>query len=207
VSSELQSSTGQLTESLNLRGESVELGGATDNGVRHTQVLPQQSLLSKASDLATDFGITDVEHIPAGLTQQEVLEPFINKPLYQSLTNTDAIPSPAPIKAPKVEQKYPQTNVNLGENGDSFGNTLELHLLDHRRMFFIPDTDQDVEGPGSYDRQTGNTSVLSVAALGTSNAMHFRHNTEVTADHNLDCPRCYPGFLVPGTCHPCVIIR
>jgi hypothetical protein len=29
----------------------------------------------------------------------------------------------------------------------------------------------------------------------------------VTADHNLDCPRCYPGFLVPGTCHPCVIIR
>lgn len=207
VSSELHGSTGQVTESKTFIGESVELEVATDSRVPLTQALPQQSLPSKPRDLAFALGIPEVENFPTSLTQQEVPETYINEPLLQALTKTDALPLPVPITAPNVEQKSPQTNVNFGENEDNFGNTVELHLLDHRRMLFIPDSDQDAEGPSSYDRQTGDTTLLSISVPNASPAMHFRHNTEVTAGHNLDCPRCYPGFLVPGTCHPCVIIR
>lgn len=207
VSSELHSITGQVTESKTFRGESVELAGATDSRVSHTQALAQQSLPSKIRDLAFALGIPEVENIPTSLTQQEVPETYINEPLLQSLTKTDALPLPAPITAPSVEHESPQTNVNFGENEDNFGNTVELHLLDHRRMFFIPDYDVDAEVPSSYDRQTGNTTVLSIPVPETSHVMHFRQNNEVTAGHNLNCPRCYPGFLVPGTCHPCVVIR
>jgi hypothetical protein len=196
-----------LTESKTFTGESVELGRAADSRVSHTQALPQQSLLSKAHDLAFALGIPEAENIPTSLTQQEVPETYINEPLLQSLAKTDALPLPVPVTAPNVEQKSLQTNVNFGENEDNFGNTVELHLLDHRQMFFIPDLDEDAEGPGNYNRQTGNTTVLSISMPKASHVMHFRHNTEVTAGHNIDCPRCYPGFLVPGTCHPCVIIR
>jgi hypothetical protein len=205
--SELQSSTGQVTESKTFTGESVELEVATDSRDSHAQALPQQSLPSRARDLAFALGIPDTENIPTSLTQPEVPETYINEPLLQSLTKTDAPPLPVPITAPKIEQKPPQTNVNFGENEDSFGNTVELHLLDHRRMFFIPDLDEDAEGPSSYDRQTGKTTILSISMPKASHLMHFRQNTEITAGHNIDCPRCYPGFLVPGTCHPCVIIR
>jgi hypothetical protein len=207
VSSELHGSTGQVTESKTFTGGSVELEVATDSRASHTQALPQQSLPSKPRDLAFALGIPEVENIPTSLTQQEVPETYINEPLLQALTKTNALPLPLPITAPNVEQKSPQAKVNFGENEDNFGNTVELHLLDHRRMFFIPDSDQDAEGSSSYDRQTGNTTLLSISVPKTSPAMHFRHNTEVTAGHNLECPRCYPGFLVPGTCHPCVIIR
>jgi hypothetical protein len=207
VSSEMKGSTGRLTESINLRGEALELGGPTHTGFRHTQASPQQSLPRKSGDLATDLGIPEVENIPTSLKQQEVPETFINKPLFQTPTNTDAVPLPASVTDPKFEQKPPQTNVNLGENEDSFGNTVELRLLDHRWMFFISDADEDFGGPGSSGRQTGNTTGLSISVPGTSHVMHFRHDAELTADHNLDCPRCHPGFLVPGTCHPCVIIR
>jgi len=207
VSSELHGSTGQVTESKTFIGESAELEVATDSRVPLTQALPQQSLTIKPRDLAFALGIPEVENFPTSLTQQEVPETYINEPLLQALTKTDALPLPVPITAPNVDQKSPQTNVNFGENEDNFGNTVELHLLDHRRMFFIPDSDQDAEGPSSYDRQTGDTTLLSISVPNASPAMHFRHNTEVTAGHNLDCPRCYPGFLVPGTCHPCVIIR
>lgn len=203
VSPELHSSTGQVTESEDFNGESVGFAGATDSRVFHTQGLAQQSLPSKLSDLAFALGIPEVENFPTSLTQQEVPETYINEPFLQSLTKTNALPLPSPIP----EQKSPQTNVNFGENEDNFGNTVELHLLDHRRMFFIPDSDVDAEGPSSYDRQTGNTTVLSISVPETSQVMHFRRNTEAAAGHNLDCPRCYPGFLVPGTCHPCVIIR
>jgi hypothetical protein len=197
----------QLTESINLRGESFELGGAPDTGFRHTQASPQQSLPRKSGDLATNLGIPEVDNIPTSLTPQEVPETFINKPLFQTPTNTDAVPLPAPVTDPKFEQKHPQANVNSGENEDSFGNTVELRLLDHRWMFFIPDADEDFGGPSSSGRQTGNTTGLSISVPGNSHVMHFRHDAEFTADHNLDCPRCHPGFLVPGTCHPCVIIR
>jgi len=207
VSSELHSSTGQVTENKTFGGESVELAGATDNRVYHTQAFVQQSLPSKPRDLALALGIPEVENIPTSLTQQEVPETYINEPFLQSLTNTDSLPLPVPITALSVEQESPQTNVNLGENEDNFGNTVELNLLDHRRMFFIPDSDVDGEGPSSYGRQTGNTTVLSISVPESSQVMHFRQNNEVTEGHNLDCPRCYPVFLVPGTCHPCVIIR
>jgi hypothetical protein len=206
VFSQLHGSTGQVTESETFTREYVELEVATDSTVSHTQALPQQSLQSKARDLAFALGIPEAENIPTSLTQQ-VPETYINEPLLQALTKTDALPLPVPITDPRVEQKSPQSNVNFGENGDSFGNAVELHLLDHRRMFFIPDSDEDAEGPSSYDRQTGNTTVLSISVPKASQTMYFRHNTEVTAGHNLDCPRCYPVFLVPGTCHPCVIIR
>jgi hypothetical protein len=218
--SELQSSTGQLTENKSFIGDSFELEVATDSRVSQsqaltvtdsrvsqTQTLPQQFLPSKARDLAFALGSPDEENIQTSLTQQEVPETYINEPLFQSLTKTDALPLPVPIIAPKVGQNPSQTNVNFGENEDNFGNTVELHLLDHRRMMFIPDLDEDSEEPSSYDRQTGNTTVLSISMPKASHVMHFRPNTEVTADHNLDCPRCYPAFLVPGTCHPCVIIR
>jgi hypothetical protein len=207
VPSELQGSTGQLTESKTFTGESVELEGATDSRVSHTQALPQQSLPGKPHDLAFALGVPEVENIPTSLTKQEVPETYINEPLLQSLTKTDALPLPVPITAPNVEKMSVETNVNFGENEDGFGNTVELHLLDHRRMFFIPDSDEDAEGPSSYGRQTGNMTVLSISMPGTSQVMHFRQNTDVTAGHNINCPRCFPGFLVPGTCHPCVIIR
>jgi hypothetical protein len=207
LSSELHGSTGQVTESKTFTGENVQLEVATDSTVSHTQALPQQSLQSKPRDLAFGLGIPEVENIPTSLTQQQMPETYINEPLLQALTETDALPLPVPITAPNFEQNSPQTNVNFGENGDSFGNTVELYLLDHRRMFFIPDSDEDAEGPRSYDRQTGNTTVLSISVPQAAKVLHFRHNTEVTAGHNLDCPRCYPVFLVPGTCHPCVNIR
>jgi len=246
VTSELQSSTGQVTERQSFAGESAELEVATDSRVSHTQGLsatdsrvshtqglsatdsrvshtqglsatdsrvsqtqglPQQSLPSKPRDLPFALGIPDVENIPTGLTQHEVPETYINGQLFQSLTKTDTLPLPVPITAPKVEQKPPQTKVNFGENEDDFGNTVELRLLDRRRMFFIPDLDEDAEGTSSYNRQTGNTTVLSISMPKASHVMHFRQNTEVTAGQNIDCPRCHPGFLVPGTCHPCVIIR
>jgi len=175
VRSELQSSTGQLAESETFTDEYVELEvatdsrvshtqalPATDSRVSHTQALPQQSLPSKARDLVFALGSPYEENIPTSFTQQEVPETYINEPLFQSLTKTDALPLPVSIIAPKVEQNPPQTNVNFGENEDNFGNTVELHLLDHRRMFFIPDLDEDAEGPSSNDRQTGNTTVLSI---------------------------------------------
>jgi hypothetical protein len=196
-----------VTESENFTGENVQMVVATDSTDSHTNALPQQSFLSKTRDLAFALGTPEIENFPKSLTQQEVPETYINEPLLQALTKTDALPLPVPITAPNVEQKSPQTYFSFGENEDSFGNTVELHLLGHRRMFFIPDSDEDAEGPRSYDRQTGNTTVLSISVPKVSQNIHFRHNTEVTAGHNVDCPRCYPVFLVSGTCHPCVNIR
>jgi hypothetical protein len=196
-----------VTESKTFTGESVGLEVATGSRVSHPQTFPQQSLPSKPHDLAFALGIPEVENIPKSLTQQELPETYINEPLLQSLTNTDALPLAVDVTAPKFEQKPPQTNANFGGNEDNFGNTVELHLLDHRRMFFIPDLDEDAEGPSSYDLQTGNTTGLSISMPKSSEFMHFRQNTEVTAGHNIECPSCHPGFLVPGTCHPCVIIR
>ena len=207
VPSELQSNIDQLRERKTFTGESVELEATTDSRVSHTLALPQQFSPSKPRDLAFDLGIPEVGNIPTSLTQKEVPETYINEPLLQSLTKTDVLLLPVPTIAPNFEQNSPQTNVNFGENEGNFGNTVELHLLDHRRMFFIPDSEEDAGGPSSYDRQTGNTTVLSISVPKTAHVMHFRRNTEVSAEHNVDCPRCYPGFLVPGTCHPCVIIR
>ena len=49
-------------------------------------------------------------------------------------------------------------------------------------MFFNLDSEEDAGGPSSYDRQTGNTTVLSISVPKTAHFMHFRHNTEVTAE-------------------------
>ena len=207
LSSELHGSAGQVTESKTFSGELFELAGATDSRVSHIRTLDQQTLPSKPRDMAFALGIPEVENIPTSLTQQEVPETYINEPLFQSLTKIDTLPLPPSITAPSVEQESPQTNFNFGEDDDGFGNSVELRLLDHRRMFFIPDSDVDAEGPSSYGRRTGNKTVLSISVPENAQVMHFRRNNEITARHNLNCPRCYPGFLVPGTCHPCVIIR
>jgi hypothetical protein len=203
MSAELQDNSGaQLTESKTFTDEYRDLRDIADARVSHTQILPQQSSRSKSSDLAFRLEIPEVESIPISFTQDEVPDTYINKPLRQSLSETDTLPLPTSIIAPNIEQTSPQTNYNFGENEDDSDNTVELHLLDHRRMFFIPDSDEDIE-----DRQTGNTTVLSISVPENSHIMHFRRNIEVTSGHNLDCPRCNPAFLVPGTCHPCVIIR
>lgn len=204
VHSELQdnNSTAQLTESITFTDESYELGDITDAWVSHTRALTQQSSPGKTSDLDSRLGIPEVENIPASFTQEGFPDAYVNKPLLESVTESDTLPLQTSIITQSIEQTSPQTNVNFSENEDDFGNTVELRLLDHRRMFFIPDSDEDIE-----DRQTGNTTVLSISVPEISHVMHFRYDIDVTSGHNLDCPRCYPGFLVPGTCHPCVIIR
>jgi hypothetical protein len=205
--SEPQNSSGELTEMKIFRGENVELREATGTRVLHTHALSQHLSPGKASDLAFALEVPEVANFETSLTQQEVSETHVNKALLQSITKANALPLPVPVFPPNFEQKSPQTNVNFGETADKSGNTVQLHLPDIRRVFFIPDSDEDVGGPSSYDRQTGNTTLLSISVPEMSQFMHFRNNIEATAGHNIDCPRCYPGFLVPGSCHPCVIIR
>jgi hypothetical protein len=181
-------------------------------GIPSTRTLPQQSLSRRAKEFSNYLGITKAHNLSASLTEQKVLDAYTNNSFFQSLKKT--IKPSVPTSTPhSIEQRAKtQININVSKNEDALNNTVQLHLLDPRRMFFIPESNEDITDAGKHDFETGNMTVLFISVPVSSHyhgqsAMHFRHDNEVTKGQNLNCPRCHPSFLLPGRCQPCVIIR
>ncbi|PSN46203.1 hypothetical protein C0J52_13143, partial [Blattella germanica] len=100
------------------------------------------------------------------------------------------------------------TKIQISEKEDNLNNIVELHLLDPRRMFYIPESK-------THDEELGNLTVhISVPASPNSNSkkrshgvMYFKNDIKTSAGQNPQCPKCHPAFLIPGRCTPCVVIR
>jgi hypothetical protein len=192
---------------------SDELQDLVNFGIPSTRALPQQSLPSRTKEFSNYLGITTVHNLPASLTEQKVPDTYDNNSFFQSLTKTRKLLVSTSTMPHSTEQRATtQTNINVNENEDDSNNIVQLHLLDPRRMFFIPESNEDIADSGKYNFETGNMTVLFVSVPVYSHnhgqiIMNFRHDDEVIDGRNMDCPRCHPHFLLPGRCQPCVIIR
>jgi hypothetical protein len=191
---------------------SEELEELSDLKFSTTRILSQQSSTRETKEYSVRFGGSEVENIPASFIQHKVPDAYTNNSFLQYLTNTFTVSTSTTVPSSTEETTTPRVNISVGVSKDDLNNTIQLHLLDPRRMFFIPESDKDKAESGNYDLQTRNTTLFFInvplpSDNGSQSVMHFRDDVEVTEGRNPNCLRCHPSFLLPGTCHPCVIIR
>ncbi|KAJ9585050.1 hypothetical protein L9F63_020605, partial [Diploptera punctata] len=133
----------------------------------------------------------DIQNISPNSRDQKSFDSYSNNPFLQPSAH---------------EARIPPDKYNIGENEEDLNNVLELHILDPRHMFYIPQ---------SKNHETGkrNSTVLFISVPtplhnNSHGIMHFRNDVRIPLKGtNPECPRCHPAFLNPGKCQPCVIIR
>lgn len=173
-----------------------------------TRALPQQPLLSTPKEFSNYLGITKVHNLPPHSREQNFPDAY-NNSFFQSLTKTrKRLVSTSTMPHSTELRATTGTSINVDKNEDD-SNIVQLHFLDPRQIFFIPESNEDSD---KYNFETQNTTMLftSVPVYSHNHGqsiMHFRHDNVVTDGQKLDCPRCHPHFLLPGRCQPCVIIR
>lgn len=175
--------------------------------------LSEEPLVRRAKELSIRLGNIEVQNLAASFALQKVPYIHTNISFIEPSTKVRTLALSDPVTPRSIEQRATtQINTNLDENVDDLNNVVLLHLLDPRRMFFIPESDENSAESSNSDFETGNTNTVFIpvpvySRNGAQNVMHFRHDFEVTEGRNPDCPMCHPGFLLPGRCQPCVIIR
>ncbi|XP_014270402.3 uncharacterized protein [Halyomorpha halys] len=101
-------------------------------------------------------------------------------------------PTPRTIirpRRPSYDLEPPETNVEET-------NTLELHLQDPRRAFFIPEKSSEVPGADPI--------VVSIKVHGDSS---FRKAVPVNNQLSTRCQKCHPLFIIDkNNCSPCVLV-
>jgi hypothetical protein len=177
-----------------------------------TRILSQQSSTKETKELSFLFGNSEQEDMPASFTLHKVPDVYTNNSFLQYLTNIFTVSTSTTVPQNTEETTTPRVNLSIGESKHDLNNTVQIHLLDPRRMFFIPESDKNRAEAGNNDLQTGNLTLLFISVPlasddGNQSVMHFRGDAIVTEGRNPNCLRCHPSFLLPGTCHPCVIIR
>ncbi|XP_023714824.1 uncharacterized protein LOC111868435 isoform X2 [Cryptotermes secundus] len=177
-----------------------------------TRILSQQLSTKETNEVSVRFGNSEVEDMPASFTQHKVPAVYTNNSFLQYLTKTFTVSNSTTMPQNTEETTTPRVNISVDESKYDLNNTVQIHLLDPRRMFFIPESDKNRTESSNYDFQTGNVTLLFIsvpltADNGNQSVMHFRSDALVTEGRNPNCLRCHPSFLLPGTCHPCVIIR
>jgi hypothetical protein len=177
-----------------------------------TRILSQQLSTRETKEVSFLFENPEVNGTPASFIQHKVPETFTNNSVLQYLAKTFTV-SASTIAPHNTEQtSTPPVNISVDEIKGDLTNTVHIHVLDPRRMFFIPEMDKNMTEADNYDFQRGNMTLLFVhvpltSDNGNQSVMHFRAEATVTEGRNPNCVRCHPSFLLPGTCHPCVIIR
>jgi hypothetical protein len=206
--------TAQLKDDKNftVSQTSDELEDLSNLKFSSTRILSQQSSTRETKEFSVLFGNSEAEGIPATFTQHKLPDAYTNTSFLQYLTETFTVSTSTTVPQSTEETITPRVNISADESKDDLNNTIQIHLLDPRRMFFIPETDKNGVETGNYDLQTGNVTLLFISVPPTSDngnqsVMHFRDDAVVTEGRNPNCLRCHPSFLLPGTCHPCVIIR
>lgn len=177
-----------------------------------TRILSQQSSTRETKEFSVLFGNPEAEDTPTSFIQHKVPDTYTNNAFHQYLTETFTVSTSTTVPQGTEETITPRVNISADESKDDLNNTVQIHLLDPRRMFFIPKSDKNRAESGNYDLQTGNLTLLFISVPltldnGNKSVMHFRGDDIVTEGRNPNCLKCHPSFLLPGTCHPCVIIR
>jgi hypothetical protein len=177
-----------------------------------TRILSQQSSTRETKEFSVLFGNSEADDIPATFTQHKVPDAYTNNSFLQHLTEDFTVSTSTTVPHSTEETTTPLVNISADESKDDLNNSVQIHLLDPRRMFFIPQSDKNRAESGNYDLQTGNVTLLFInvpltSDNGNQSLMHFRDDAIVAEGRNPNCLRCHPNFLLPGTCHPCVIIR
>ena len=130
-----------------------------------------------------------------------MLDSYANNPYFQPVTKTRTQEIPAIITA----RSFVPISPDIGENEEDLNNIVELHILDPRQMFYIPESNNHEIG-----KRNSTILFISVPTPLHNNShgfMHFRNDMRSLQGTNPQCPRCHPTFLSPGKCQPCVIIR
>jgi hypothetical protein len=177
-----------------------------------TRILSQQSSTRETKEFAVRFANSEVEDMPASYIQHKFPDVYTNNSILQYLTETLTVSTSTTVPQNTEETTTPRVNISVDESKDDLNNTVQIHLLDPRRMFFIPESDKNRAESDNYDLQAGNLTLLFISVPLISDntnqsVMHVRSDAIVTEGRNPNCLRCHPSFLLPGTCHPCVIIR
>ena len=128
---------------------------------------------------------------PSVREQKSFRESYPDNPFFQSVSGI-----------------VPTTGVPISsdvENENDLNNIVELHILDPRKMFYIPESK-------NHEIHERNSTVLLISVPtplhnNSHGFMNFRNNVKSLQGKNPQCPRCHPAFLSPGKCQPCVIIR
>jgi hypothetical protein len=177
-----------------------------------TRILSQQLSTRETKEVSVLFENPKVDDTPVSFIQHKVPEAFTNNSVLQYLAKTFTVSASTTVPHNTEQTSTPPVNISVDESKNDLNNTVKIHVLDPRRMFFIPETDKNITESGNNDLQTGNLTLLFIHVPLTSDnvnqsVMHFRADATVTEGRNPNCVRCHPSFLLPGTCNPCVIIR
>ncbi|XP_059485213.1 uncharacterized protein LOC132202360 isoform X2 [Neocloeon triangulifer] len=80
-------------------------------------------------------------------------------------------------------------------------------MLDTRRMFYIPENDENLESiPSEQEQQSINFNFPEPLSVDAKPMRFKEHPHHAVGDE--ECPpQCFPAFFKPGTCEPCVILR
>jgi hypothetical protein len=176
-----------------------------------TRILSQQLSTTETKEVSVLFENPEADETPATFIQHKVPEAVTNNSVLQYLAKALTVSTSTTLPHNPLE-KTPLVNISADETMANLNNTVQIKVLDPRRMFFIPESDKNRTDSGNYDLQTANFTLLFIHVPLTSNnvnqsVMHFRTDPMVAEGRNPNCVRCHPSFLLPGTCHPCVIIR